>query len=65
MIRPKSVYPSNPACIIVLFDLHYPGAYEQMHRLRAVWQADSDLETLDPDHMIIFLFPGADRRIAA
>jgi len=55
------LYPRTPECIVLLFDLRDPEACEQVHRLRAVWQEDSDLEALGPEHMILFLFPGAQR----
>jgi hypothetical protein len=58
-LAPRPLYASDPECIIILFDLREPQASEQVHHLRAVWQADSDLEALGPDHMIVFLFPGA------
>ena len=59
------VYASDPECIALLFDLRYPGTWEQVHRLRVVWQAESDLEALGPNHVVVYLFPGTDRRIAA
>jgi hypothetical protein len=49
----------------VIFDLRILEACEQIHRLRATWQENSDLEALGPDHMIVYLFPGAVRRLAA
>ncbi len=64
-LAPRQLYASDPECIVILYDLRDPGACEQVHRLRAVWQADSGLEALGPDHMIVFLFPGATRRLAA
>ncbi len=62
---PRPLYASDSECIALLFDLRCPEACEQVHRLRAAWQADSDLEALSPDHMVVYLFPGTDRRIAA
>jgi hypothetical protein len=62
---PRPLYASDPECIVILFDLREPEAPEQVHCLRAVWQAESDLEALGPDHMIVFLFPGAGWRLAA
>jgi hypothetical protein len=63
MIAPEPLYLNHPECLVVLFDLRYPGASEAVHRLRDVWQADSDLEALSPDHMLVYLFPGTERRI--
>jgi hypothetical protein len=59
------LYPSHPECLVVIFDLRILEACEQIHRLRATWQENSDLEALGPDHMIVYLFPGAVRRLAA
>jgi len=64
-LAPRPLYASGPECIVILFDLRYPGASQQVHRLRDVWQAHSDLEALGPDHMVVFLFPGATQRFAA
>jgi hypothetical protein len=61
----NELYPKTPRCIIFLFDLRARGASEQVHRLRAAWQTDSDLEALDSDHMAVILFPGVGRRLAA
>jgi hypothetical protein len=65
MIAPQRLYLSHPECIAILFDLRSPKACERVHHLRAVWQGDSDLEALGRDHMVVYLFPGTDRRIAA
>ena len=64
-LAPRPLYPSSPECIAILFDLRDPEACEQIHRLRDVWQADSELEALGPDHMVVFLFPGTAPRLAA
>ena len=61
----NELYPKTPRCIILLFDLRERGASEQVHRLRAAWQADSDLEALGPDHMVVLVFPGSTRGLAA
>ncbi len=65
MLRAKQSYQNDDRCILLLFDLRDPGACEQIHRLRASWQANSILEALGPDHMIVLLFPGATQRLAA
>ncbi len=63
---PHQFYAKTPECIIVLFDLRVSEAVEELHHLRAVWQEDSDIETLDADHFALLLWPGAAaRRIAA
>jgi hypothetical protein len=66
MLRARPFYPEIPECLITVFDLRDLEAVEELHRLRAVWQEDSDLEALGPDHMVVFLFPGvAAGRLAA
>jgi hypothetical protein len=62
----RELYPETPRCNIVLFDLRIPGAAEELHHARAVWQQDSDIETLDEDHFVLVLRPGgAARRLAS
>jgi hypothetical protein len=65
MIAPRTLYPSDPECLIVLFDLREPKAGEELHLGRAVWQEDSDIEALDEDHFILIVRPSAARRLAA
>jgi hypothetical protein len=65
MLRANPSYQNDDRCILLVVDLREPGASEQVHHLRAVWQAESDLESLGPDHMVVILFPGATQRIAA
>jgi hypothetical protein len=65
MIAPRPSYQNDPECLITLFDLRQPEAVEQLHRGRAIWQEDSDIEALDEDHFILVVRPGAARRLAA
>lgn len=58
MTAPNLFYTSNSGCIIVLFDLRDPSAVEELHRQRAVWQGDSDIEALDGDHFLLVVRPG-------
>jgi hypothetical protein len=59
------LYPKTPRCIIVLFDLRDSQAVEELHRLRAVLQGDSDIEALSEDCFALLIHPGAARRVAA
>jgi hypothetical protein len=62
----KEVYPSNPECIVVVYDLREPRAAEQLHRSRASWQEDSDIAALDEYHFVLILHLGdAARRLVA
>jgi hypothetical protein len=65
MLRANQSYQNGGRCILLLFDLRSPKACEQVHHLRAVWQGEIDFEALGRDHMVVYLFPGTDRRIAA
>jgi len=38
-----------------LFDLRNPSAVDQLHRDRAVWQEEADLEALDEDHFVLIV----------
>jgi hypothetical protein len=51
--------------MIVLFDLRIPSAVERLHRERAAWQEQSDIEALDEDHFILIVRPGGAQRLAA
>jgi hypothetical protein len=51
-------YPSERTKTWVLFDLRDAGAVEELHRARAVWQDQSDIEALDEDHFILIVRPG-------
>jgi hypothetical protein len=65
MIAPESLYPSTPECLIVLFDLREDGAAESLHRQRAAWQEDSDIQALSEDIFVLIVRPGGARRLAA
>jgi hypothetical protein len=62
---PKPLYVSGLESIVLLFDLRSPGAAEDLHHARAVWQGDSNLEALDEDHFALIVRPGGARRLAA
>ena len=60
---PKTLYPSSSECMVVLFDLRLPGAAERLHRERAVWQEQSDIEALDKDHFVLIVQAGGAQRL--
>jgi len=47
-----------------LFDLRIPGVAERLHRERAAWQEQSEIEVLDKDHFILIVYPGGAERLA-
>ena len=62
---PRRLCVSDTESIPVLFDLRLPGAAEELHRARAVWQGDSDIEILGEDHFALIVRPGRARSAAA
>jgi hypothetical protein len=50
--------------MIILFDLRLPGTVGRLHRERAAWQAQSDLEALDENHFVLLVRPGGVQRLA-
>jgi hypothetical protein len=60
-----ALYPSNPECLIILFDLRDFEAAAQLHRERATWQELSYIEALSEDCLALILRPGGAQRLAA
>ena len=51
---------------LIIFDVRCAEAVERLHRERAAWQADADIEALDEDYFVLVVRPGgAARRLAA
>ena len=66
MVAPLSeFYPEPHTEVWMLFDLRIPGVAERLHRERAAWQENSDVEMLGPNHAVLFIRPGGARRLAA
>lgn len=51
--------------LIVTFDTRIPGVAERLHRERAAWQEDADLEALDHDHYVLTIKLEGARRLAS
>jgi hypothetical protein len=63
---PQGGYQSSSLSTIIIFDLRCTSAVERLHRERAAWQADADIEALDEDHFVLVVRPGgAERRLAS
>ena len=60
---PKTLYPSSSEYIVVLFDLRLPGTTDRLARERAAWHAQSDIEALDENHVVLLVWPGGARRL--
>ena len=52
-LGPETLYPTDPECLVVVFDLREPGSAEALHKWRAVWAEYSDIEALDQDHFVL------------
>jgi hypothetical protein len=66
MVAPDYEFcPEGETEVRILFDLRISGTAERMHRERAVWQEQSDIEALDMDHFILIIRPSVAVREAA
>jgi hypothetical protein len=52
------LYLTGGTEVRIFFDLRIPGSAERMHRERAVWQEQSDIEALDMNNVILIIRPG-------
>jgi hypothetical protein len=57
--------PEGETEIRILFDLRIPGSTELIHRERAAWQEDSEIEALDSDHFVLIIRAAWRTRLAA
>jgi hypothetical protein len=64
MNRANQLYPNSSECVIVLFDLRLASTAKRLHRERAAWQEQSDIEALDENHFVLVVRPGGARRLA-
>lgn len=64
MDRAKQLCPSSSQCMVVLFDLRLPGVADRLHRERATWQGQSDIEALDENVSALIVKAGGARRLA-
>jgi hypothetical protein len=55
----EGLYPTGETEAWVLFDLRDAGSVELIHRERARWQGQSDIEALDEDRFVLVIGPGA------
>jgi hypothetical protein len=58
------LYPNNSQCMVVLFDLRLPGVADRLHRERATWHGQSDIQALDENHLALIVKAGGARRLA-
>ena len=55
---PQRLYPSDPECLLIAFDLREMGAAAALHKQRAAWAEYSEIEALDKDHFVLIVRPG-------
>ena len=58
MIAPQTLYPSDPRCLISLFDLRRLGAEERLRRGVAGWRGSADVEKFYPGWAALVIRPG-------
>jgi len=61
----QALCPKTHRCLIVLFDLRYPGAKERLWREHAAWYGYAHVENLTTDGAVLIIRPGAATRLAA
>jgi hypothetical protein len=64
MIAPPRVYPSDPRCLIILFDLRCPGAGDRIRSEREGWHGFAEEERLDAGRAALVFRPGGALRSA-
>ena len=62
---PRPLYPNPARALWVLYDLRDRDACKHLHEQRALWQEQSDLAAVGPDHMVLIIRPGVAVREAA
>ena len=60
----REYHKGRSPTLLILFDLRDPAAVERLHRERAGWQADSDIEALDEEHFVLLVYASEARRAA-
>jgi hypothetical protein len=54
----EPLYPSNPECLVVLFDFCHPNGSAELHRQRAALAEHADIEALTEDVFALIIRPG-------
>ena len=61
----QALYPDRRSYELVVYDFRIPGVAERMHRERAAWQGQSEIEAIDKDHFVLIVYAGGARRLAS
>jgi hypothetical protein len=54
---PEEVY-NDPPEVLAIFDVRVPGTAARLHRERAAWAENGDIEALDQNHYVLIVRPG-------
>jgi hypothetical protein len=58
MLSPETLYPTDPECLLVVFDVRESQTTAALHSQRAAWAEHSDIEALDEVHFVLIVRPG-------
>ncbi len=58
-------YHRSPPKTLAIFDVRLPRVSDRLHRERAAWGEDADLEAVDQDHYVLIVRAGGAQRLAA
>jgi hypothetical protein len=61
----EKFYSVDETEVWVLFDVRIAGAAKRLHRERWARQENADIESVDEDHFVLIIRPGAAGRLAA
>jgi hypothetical protein len=61
----EEIYCVNETESSILFYVRIAGAAKQLHRERWAWQENADTKSVDEDHFVLIIRPGAVGRLAA
>ncbi len=65
LFAPKRSVSESATYTLVIFDIRIPGVAERLHRERAAWQRQSDIEALDQNPYVLINRPGEAWGLAA
>ena len=65
MFAQPRVNPSDPRCLIIIFDLRCPGAEDRLRSEREGWHDFAEVERLDAGRAALVLRPGGALRSAS
>jgi hypothetical protein len=61
----EGFYSVHDTEVWILFDVRIPNAAKQLHRERWAWHKNADIKSVDEDHFVLIIRPGAAGRLAA